>query len=797
VPLQNLQVGQLVRILRDELVPADLVLLQSSEDDGLCYLETASIDGESNLKLRQAHSRTQNNSNNAKWIDALITCDAPNCEIYHFQGSLQEPLANTNNNALALSNNNFLPRGAVLVNTDWILGVVVYTGRDTKIMQNIRPAQRKRTKMDQLNDEQTGHIVLLLFLLVIILFLGHVFYKYHILSGKHDYLRLDKVHRNFLQMLWSNFAIFVTFLLLLNNLVPISLSVTLEIVRSLLAHLIDNDLDMYDEELQIASKARTSNVLDELGRIQYIMTDKTGTLTSNQMTLKHIYSGNRIHLNCLNDSNGNGNSNNNDNNSDNTIIGVDKQFIQAMALCHTVLIDKRNGTLQASSPDELALLAAAKKLNCTLVAQSSDSMQLKNRSGTSTFTLLALIEFTSDRKRMSRIVRQDDTDRIFIVCKGADSALAPLCTDLDEKALEAVEQFALEGLRTLCFASRDISLNEFTHWHDKWTKAQNHFGPDRSFLIDAAASDIESNLHFIGVSGIEDRLQVGVPKAVSTLLRANIKIWILTGDRAETATNTAYLSGLLKPLHRLVKISTDNLSCPLFDIDTANGAPFVLVMEGAIFTQIFKDPWLIKTFIPVALQARALVACRLSPLQKTQITQFVQQELGKTTLAIGDGGNDVGMIQAAHVGVGINGLEGSQAARSADFSISKFRFLVKLILIHGAWSFHRISRVILYTMYKNFVIVLCQFWYAQLNSFSAQSAFSSFLLLLYNSIFTLAPPILIGITDQYVTAPELLKHPQLYQFGQHGKFVILHQNTSTNVSYFSCSIIVKPFGSAS
>ena len=170
--------------------------------------------------------------------------------------------------------------------------------------------------------------------------------------------------------------------------------------------------------------------------------------------------------------------------------------------------------------------------------------------------------------------------------------------------------------------------------------------------------------------------------------------------------------------------------------------------------------------MPVAELARALISCRLSPLQKTEITHFVQNDLKKTTLAVGDGGNDVGMIQAADVGVGINGLEGTQAARSSDFSIAKFRFLVKLLLVHGAWSFHRISRVILYMMYKNFVIVLAQFFFALLIHFRRNRRLIRRFWCFYNAFFSAVPPALIGISDQYVTAPELIKHPQLYQFGQ-------------------------------
>ena len=757
IDLEKLTVGRIVRVLQDELIPADLVLLKSSESEGLCYLETAAIDGETNLKLRQALSAT---CNVRLWNAAEIACDAPNNEIYSFHGSLKVPSLK---NLLSLDRNQFLPRGSFLVNTEWILGVVVYTGTDTKIMQNVKDTcRRKVTKMDKLNDIQNAQIVAILFVLVAFLFAGHVYFNTSVLPH-HWYLQLTQ-HETNLSLVWSYFEKLITFILLLNNLVPISLSVTLEFVRTILAKLINNDLDMYDEELQIPSKAQSSNVLDELGRIEYIMTDKTGTLTCNQMNLKALMINGKIYKNCLS--------------AENPLFKavetteLVQTFLEFVCLCHTVMIDKRNGSLQASSPDELALLKASSKLGIAFASRTSERIEVKLFDGISKiFQVPAIIEFTSERKRMSVVIFDEATGKYFLVMKGAESVVLPLCSDSIESAEQCVEEFSSEGLRTLCFASKELQSAEFEAWHERWKQAINTIGPQRQDLLDSCVESIESGLNFVGVSGIEDRLQAGVPETISTLLAANIKIWILTGDRAETAVNTACLSGILKSHHRLIKLDKPECLHELIASPPASDEAFVLLVSGDAFAHILNDRALRAAFLPISERARALISCRLSPLQKTEITHFVQNDLGKTTLAVGDGGNDVGMILAADVGVGINGLEGTQAARSSDFSIAKFRFLAKLLLVHGAWSFHRISRVILYMMYKNFVLVLCQFWYAFFNSFSSQSIFNSSLLILFNSLFSLAPPVIIGISDQYVTAPELLKHPQLYQFGQKGKFV--------------------------
>ena len=414
--LESLRVGQIVKILRNELIPADLVLLKSSEIDGLCYLETSAIDGESNLKLRQAHGRT------CQLEDASIVCDPPNNEIYNFHGSLQL----SPSEVLPLDSNQFLPRGTILVNTDWIIGVIVYTGIETKIMKNVKStSRRKSTKMDKLNDIQTAQIVGILFILVFILFFGHIYYNSLILP-KHDYLKFQEPQEPF-AFIWKQFANLVTFILLLNNLVPISLSVTLEIVRAILSHLINKDLDIYDADLQIPSKAQSSNVLDELGRIEYIMTDKTGTLTCNQMKLKKLLINGQIYENCLDSKGFLMKLSRNDTASASRLF-ID-QFIEAMALCHTVMIDKRSGEFQASSPDELALVNSAKLLGCSFVSRTLEKIeiQVQETDLKKTFNLKAVIEFTSERKRMSVVLENDQNKKIFILTKGAETAIFPLC----------------------------------------------------------------------------------------------------------------------------------------------------------------------------------------------------------------------------------------------------------------------------------------------------------------------------------------------------------------------------------
>ena len=402
---------------------------------------------------------------------------------------------------------------------------------------------------------------------------------------------------------------------------------------------------------------------------------------------------------------------------------------------------------------------------------------------------------------MSLVALMPDNN-YYLFCKGADSIIFDRLTKntaaaaTHKKSLEALEEFAGAGLRTLCFAYRKLDKDFALEWLDKWNSALNTVS-NRQSAIDSVAHLIETDLHFIGATGVEDRLQDGVPETIETLIKANIKIWMLTGDRSETAISTAFLSNLLETStvqlhllnsdHQVILKSLENF---LIVISTSpKESKFALVINGPVIEIILSDQFLkspdLSNFKRIVKKCRTLLCCRLSPLQKSQITRFVREHLNLVTLAIGDGGNDVSMIQAANVGVGISGKEGLQASRSADFSIAQFKFLVKLILVHVSWSLHRLSRVVLYSIHKNFVLFFTQFWFSYYNSFSAASLYESWMVVNWNLTFTSWPPTIIGLTDQYVFASELVENPQLYEYGQRNNFVSL--------KYMIISILISIF----
>jgi len=172
-------------------------------------------------------------------------------------------------------------------------------------------------------------------------------------------------------------------------------------------------------------------------------------------------------------------------------------------------------------------------------------------------------------------------------------------------------------------------------------------------------------------------------------------------------------------------------------------------------------------FLDVALSCKAVLCCRVSPIQKADIVDLVKGHVHKVTLAIGDGGNDVPMIQSAHVGVGISGQEGLQAANASDYSVAQFKYLKPLLLVHGSWNYTRLAKCVLYSFYKNICLYMIQFWYAFYNGFTGQILFDRWTISVYNMIFTALQPFTIGIFDRTFSRDVMYKYPVLYGCTQH------------------------------
>nr|XP_043896159.1 phospholipid-transporting ATPase IA isoform X2 [Solea senegalensis] len=785
---EKVEVGEVFRVNGSDFVPADAVILSSSEPQGMCYIETSNLDGETNLKIRQGLPVTAE----IKDIDSLVRisgrmeCESPNRHLYEFVGNIRLDGHST----VPLGPDQILLRGAQLRNTQWVHGVVVYTGHDTKLMQNSTRPPLKLSNVERITNFQILVLFGCLLAISLVCSIGQTIWKYQY-GNDAWYMDLNSPDGGA-----ANFGLnFLTFIILFNNLIPISLLVTLEVIKFIQAFFINWDTDMLYEPTNTPAMARTSNLNEELGQVKYIFSDKTGTLTCNVMQFKkctvagvaygHVpeaeegsFAEDDWHSTQSSEEAGFNDPSLLENlQSNHPTAAVILEFMTMMAICHTAVPERTEDkiTYQAASPDEGALVRAARNLGFVFSGRTPDSVIVELLGTEEKYELLHVLEFTSARKRMSVIMRTP-SGKIRLYCKGADTVIYDRLADSSrykEITLKHLEQFATEGLRTLCFAVADISESSYQQWqelhHRAGTSLQN-----RALKLEESYELIEKNLQLLGATAIEDKLQDRVPETIETLMKADIKIWILTGDKQETAINIGHSCRLLTKNMGMLVINEDTLDgtreilshhCGMLGDALYKENDFALIIDGKTLKYALTFG-VRQYFLDLALSCKAVICCRVSPLQKSEVVEMVKKQVKVITLAIGDGANDVGMIQTAHVGVGISGNEGLQAANSSDYSIAQFKYLKNLLLVHGAWNYNRVAKCILYCFYKNIVLYIIEIWFAFVNGFSGQILFERWCIGLYNVLFTALPPLTLGIFERSCRKENMLKYPELYKTSQ-------------------------------
>uniref|UniRef100_A0A803YKJ5 Phospholipid-transporting ATPase n=1 Tax=Meleagris gallopavo TaxID=9103 RepID=A0A803YKJ5_MELGA len=767
----NIQVGDIIKLENNNFVTADLLLLSSSEPHSLVYIETAELDGETNLKVKQALTVTAELGEDLQKLtdfNGEVKCEAPNNKLDNFTGTLA-----LRGEKYALDNEKMLLRGCTIRNTEWCFGLVIYAGPDTKLMQNSGRTTFKRTSIDRLMNVLVLMIFAFLALMCLILAIGNGIWE------------SDKGYNFQVYLPWaedvtsaplSAFLMFWSYVIILNTVVPISLYVSVEIIRLGNSFYIDWDRKMYYPLNDTPAQARTTTLNEELGQIKYIFSDKTGTLTQNIMCFNKcsingksygdVYdqSGQRIEINEVKkvDFSYNQLADPKFAFYDHSLVEAVKlndvpthRFFRLLSLCHTVMPEeKKEGNLvyQAQSPDEGALVTAARNFGFVFRARTPETITVVEMGETKIYKLLAILDFNNVRKRMSVIVRSPEGD-LTLYCKGADTILYELlhssCESLKEETTEHLNEFAGEGLRTLVVAYKNLDEEYFQDWIKRHHEASTAL-EGREDKLSEIYEEIEKDLMLLGATAIEDKLQDGVPQTIETLAKASIKIWVLTGDKQETAMNIGYSCNLLyddmadvfviegstsedvlnelrkkmKPDSFLdsdeinIQIEKSSKNPKLLPDEQANGV-YGLVINGHSLAYALEGNLELE-LVRTACMCKVVICCRVTPLQKAQVVELVKKYKKAVTLAIGDGANDVSMIKTAHIGVGISGQEGMQAVLSSDFSFAQFRYLQRLLLVHGRWSYIRMCKFLKYFFYKNFAFTLVHFWYGFFSGFSAQ-----------------------------------------------------------------------------
>ncbi|XP_039016955.1 probable phospholipid-transporting ATPase 8 isoform X1 [Hibiscus syriacus] len=830
---KDICVGDLVKVHKDEYFPADLFLLSSGYQDGVCYVETMNLDGETNLKSKHALGVTSviRDVETVKGFRAVIKCEDPNEHLYSFIGTLYYECQQ-----YSLSPQQILLRGSKLKNTDYIYGVVIFTGHDTKVMQNAMDPPSKRTRIERRMDK----IIYVLFItLILVSFIGSLSFG---IETKKDnggdyrrwYLRPDSTTVFFdpRRPLVAAFLHFLTGLMLYGYLIPISLYVSIEICKVLQSIFINQDQAMYDEQTERPAHARTSNLNEELGQVYTILSDKTGTLTCNSMEFVKCSiagtaygrgmtevevalarkSGEILDEPMAIDAVESGEYVKGFNFRDERIMDgkwmdephsdVIQKFFRVLGTCHTAVPEVTESdqiVYEAESADEAAFVIAAREVGFQFFVRDQTSIQLHELDPISgktvdrVYELLNVLEFSSARRRMSVIIRSPEK-QLLLLAKGADSVMFERLSEhgrmFKVQTKEHIERYSEAGLRTMVVAYRELDDDGYKMWEQEYAKAKTSVGADRDDLLDELADRIERDLILLGATAVEDKLQKGVPSCIDKLARARIRIWVLTGDKKGTAINIGYACGLLRPGMKQIVItlelpqieelekqgdkdiiaqaSLESVEQQIRDgksqVAKESSTEFGLIIDGkSLFFAV--DENRVNCFMDLAMSCATVICCRSSPKQKAVVTRLVKSVTGKTTLAIGDGANDVGMIQEADIGVGISGVEGMQAVMSSDFSIAQFRFLENLLLVHGHWCYRRIAMMICYFFYKNITFGFTLFWFEVYASFSGQPAYNDWYMSCYNVLFTSLPVIALGVFDQDVSASLCLEHPLLYQEG--------------------------------
>ncbi|KAH0520174.1 Phospholipid-transporting ATPase 11C [Microtus ochrogaster] len=711
---EKIKVGDVVEVQADETFPCDLILLSSCTTDGTCYVTTASLDGESNCKTHYAVRDTIELCT-AESIDnlrAAIECEQPQPDLYKFVGRIS--IYSNSIEAVARSINAFLIVYLfILLTKAAVCTTLKYVWQSTPY--NDEPWYNQKTQ----KERETFKVL-------------------------------------------KMFTDFLSFMVLFNFIIPVSMYVTVEMQKFLGSFFISWDKDFFDEEINEGALVNTSDLNEELGQVDYVFTDKTGTLTENSMEFIECCIDGHKYKDITQEVDGLSQTDGPSAFFDKADKNREELFLRALCLCHTVEIktnDAVDGPTEAaeftyisSSPDEIALVKGAKK-----------------------YELLHTLNFDSIRRRMSVIVKTQGGD-ILLFCKGADSSVFPRVHNHEIELTKAhVERNAMDGYRTLCVAFKEIAPDDFERINTQLIEAKMAL-QDREEKLEKIFDEIETNMNLIGATAVEDKLQDQAAETIEALHAAGLKVWVLTGDKMETAKSTCYACRLFQTNTELLELTTktieeserkeDRLHELLIEYRKkllhefpkstrslkkawTEHQEYGLIIDGSTLSLILNSSQDSSSnnyksiFLQICMKCTAVLCCRMAPLQKAQIVRMVKNLKGSPiTLSIGDGANDVSMILESHVGIGIKGKEGRQAARNSDYSVPKFKHLKKLLLAHGHLYYVRIAHLVQYFFYK--------------------PLYDAAYLTMYNICFTSLPILAYSLLEQHINIDTLTSDPRLY-----------------------------------
>ncbi|XP_055103219.2 phospholipid-transporting ATPase IK isoform X3 [Symphalangus syndactylus] len=857
---QDLCVGDVVCLRKDNIVPADVLLLASTEPSSLCYVETVDIDGETNLKFRQALMVTHKELTTTKKMASFqgtVMCEAPNSRMHHFVGCLE-----WNDKKYSLDIGNLLLRGCRIRNTDTCYGLVIYAGFDTKIMKNCGKIHLKRTKLDLLMNKLV--VVILISVVLVCLVLAFSF-GFSVKEFKDHHYYLSGLHGS--SVAAESFFTFWGFLILLSVTVPMSMFILSEFIYLGNSIFIDWDVQMYYKPQDVPAKARSTSLNDHLGQVEYIFSDKTGTLTQNILTFNKCCINGRVYGP---DSEATTRPKENPylwnkfadgkllfhnaallhlvrSNRDEAV----REFWRLLAICHTVMVRESHHQLlyQAACPDEEALVTAARNFGYVFLSRTQDTITIVELGEERVYQVLAIMDFNSMRKRMSVLVRKPE-GTICLYTKGADTVIFERlhrrgATEFATE--EALAAFAQETLRTLCLAYREVAEDIYEDWQQRHQEASLLL-QNRAQALQQVYNKMEQNLKLLGATAIEDRLQDGVPETIKCLKKSNIKIWVLTGDKQETAVNVGFACELLsenmlileeKEISRILETYREN-SNNLLTKKSLSQVKLALVINGDFLDKLLvslrKEPRALVQNVnmdeawqePGQSRRDFLYARRLSLLRRrfglplaaplaqdsgARRSSEVLQERAFVDLASKcqaviccrvtpkQKALIVALVKKYHqvvtlaIGDGANDIN---MIKTADVGVGLagqegMQAVQNSDFVLGQFCF--LQRLLLVHGRWSYVRI-CKFlrysFYKTMASMMVQPLYEGWFLALFNLLYSTLPVLYIGLFEQDVSAEQSLEKPELYVAGQKDELfnywvfvqAIAHGVTTSLVNFF-------------
>ncbi|KAL9107356.1 MAG: hypothetical protein Q9227_007721 [Pyrenula ochraceoflavens] len=837
---RSLKVGDVLVMKKNERFPADCIILQSvpndtsvievsgeenranenaineaisaddmaqknppSQNSGETFIRTDQLDGETDWKLRLPSPLTQS-MGTADFSRLRISAGAPSRNVNDFAGTIElapaEPSAydphipkpanepsqaatSENTKSAPLTIDNTAWANTVLASNTTTYAVVIYTGSQTRSAMSTAPSRSKTGLLEREINNLTKILCLLTLTLSIVLVALEGFEP---TNKKKWYVAI------------------LIYLILFSTIIPISLRVNLDMGKTVYARFIEKDKGIPD------TVVRTSTIPEDLGRIEYLLSDKTGTLTQNEMELRKIHVGTVSYANDAMDEvtsyvrQGFASAPGNDALQPSMLVTPSstlttqvptgtatrtrreigsrvRDLLLALALCHNVTptTDEQDGekvvSYQASSPDEIAIVQYTENVGLRLVHRDRKSITLQSVATGRVVVrvhILNIFPFTSDSKRMGIIVRfstgdasvgnpSSEEDDVWFFQKGADTVMTSIVAANDWLD-EETANMAREGLRTLVVGRKRLVPQNYDAFSTEYRAASLALQDRDAGMAAVVKKYLEHDLELLGVTGVEDKLQADVKPSLELLRNAGIKIWMLTGDKVETARCVAISAKLVSRgqyIHTVAKLRQKSAAQDALDF-LRNKTDSCLLIDGeslALMLTHFRGP-----FISLAVLLPAVVACRCSPTQKAEVANLIRQHTRKRICCIGDGGNDVSMIQAADVGIGIVGKEGRQASLAADFSITQFCYLTKLLVWHGRNSYKRSAKLAQFIIHRGLIISVCQTMYSIAGHFDPKGLFVDWLLVGYATVYTMAPVFSL-VLDRDVDEKLANLYPELYK----------------------------------